>query len=171
MLVFNMPIACNGHSGNSNPQHERKGNVLTIRYHIFNYLETQRHLGKDYRQKTHPNKQKTPQNKRQPPNLYYLCARGEQTLFPKPVILPRTSSFTRSQHRPNTLGTPKIKRSMPKAIYKSLKPIFKRYFNLFIGTCNDYCSFNIKKSVLFSSNGNNLWHVQLLQWFNIYMCI
>lgn len=43
----------------------------------------------------------------------------------------------------------KLKGLCQRQIYKSLKPIFKRYFNLFICTCNDYCSFNIKKSVLF----------------------
>lgn len=48
-------------------------------------------------------------NKKKTPNLYYLYARGEQTLFPKPLFLARTFNFTRSQHRPNTLDTPKLK--------------------------------------------------------------
>lgn len=157
--------------GNFNPQQERKNNILTIqhhiffRYHVFKYIET-----RSWR----PLERLVLQTKKNPQNLYYVCARGEHTSSPKPLISARTFNVIgslRSQHRPNTLGTPKIKRSMPKAIYKSLKPIFKRYFNLFICTCNDYCSFNIKKSVLFSSNGNHLWQAQLLQCLNIYMYI
>lgn len=96
--------------GNSNPQRERKSNALTT------CLITQKHKVRD-----HVKDQRYKSEKR---NLYYLCARGEQILFPRPLFLARTLSFTILQQSPNTLGTTKNKRSVPKAIYKSLTPIF-----------------------------------------------